>query len=147
MGNASLNAFYKATVSQTESNNKETYIALTENTFKTRYNLHKSSFKLKHKKSATWLSKHIWELKNNIDHRIEWGIVKKVIPMTPDKKYCALCLEQNFEILWQQPSLNYWKRVFSHCVHKKNYLLVSYREQQYLKSANRHKTSKSWTTM
>ena len=49
---------YRATVTQTESNNKETYTGLTENTFKTRYNLHKSSFKLEHKKSARGLSEH-----------------------------------------------------------------------------------------
>ena len=50
---------YKPTVTQTESHNKETYIGLTENTFKTRYNLHKSSLKLEHKKSATGLSENI----------------------------------------------------------------------------------------
>ena len=49
----------KATVTQTDSNNKETYIGLNENIFKTRYNLHKSSFKLEHKKSATGLSEQI----------------------------------------------------------------------------------------
>ena len=34
---------YKATVTETTSNNQETYIGLTENEFKTRFNLHKSS--------------------------------------------------------------------------------------------------------
>lgn len=37
---------YKATVTQTDSNIQDTYIGLTENSFKTRFNLHKSSFKL-----------------------------------------------------------------------------------------------------
>ena len=118
---------YKATITQTQSNNKETYTGLTENTFKTRYNLHKSSFKLKHKKSATGLSDHIWVLKNiNIDHvpQNRMGNRKKVRPNTPDKKYCPLCLEEKFEILLQQPSLNHWKEVFSHCVHKNKYLLA-----------------------
>ena len=32
---------YKATVTETTSNNQETYIGLTENEFKTRFNLHK----------------------------------------------------------------------------------------------------------
>ena len=87
---------YKATVTQTQSNNKETYIGFTDNAFKTRYNLHKSSFKLEHKTSATGLSEHSWELKNNkIDYKIEWGIVKKPVrPITSDKKYCALCVEE-----------------------------------------------------
>ena len=42
---------YKARVTETTSNNQETYIALTENEFKTRFNLHKSSFKLEHKRN------------------------------------------------------------------------------------------------
>ena len=33
--------------------NQETYIGLTENEFKTSFNLHKSSFKLEHKRTAT----------------------------------------------------------------------------------------------
>ena len=37
-------AVHKATVTETTSNNQETYIGLTENEFKTRFNLHKSSF-------------------------------------------------------------------------------------------------------
>ena len=41
----------KATVTKTTSNNQETYIGLTENEFKTRFNLHKSSFKLEHKRT------------------------------------------------------------------------------------------------
>ena len=71
---------YKVTVTQTESNsnNKETYIGLTENTFKTRYNLHKSSFKLKHKKISYRIKRKYLGIKNNnIDHRIEWEIIKK----------------------------------------------------------------------
>ena len=47
---------YKATVTETNSNNQETYIGLTENEFKTRFNLHKSSFKLEHKRTSTTLS-------------------------------------------------------------------------------------------
>ena len=44
---------YKATVTETASNSQETYIGLTENEFKTRFNLHKSSFKLEHKRTST----------------------------------------------------------------------------------------------
>ena len=50
---------------------------------------------------------------------------KKVRPIAPDKKYCALCLEEKFEIFRQQPSLNHQKEVFSHCVHKKKYFLAN----------------------
>ena len=50
---------YKATVTETTSNNQETYMALTENEFKTRFNLHKSSSKLEHKRTSTTLSDHV----------------------------------------------------------------------------------------
>ena len=54
---------YNATVTETTSNNQETYIGLTENEFKTRLNLHKSSFKLEHKRTSTTLSEHVCKLK------------------------------------------------------------------------------------
>ena len=55
---------FKATVTETTSNNQETYIGLTENEFKTRFNLHKPSFKLGHKRTSTTLSEHVWKFKN-----------------------------------------------------------------------------------
>ena len=53
----------KATVTETTSNNQETYIGLTENEFKTRFNLHKPSFKLEHRRTSTTLSENILKLK------------------------------------------------------------------------------------
>ena len=60
---------YKATLTETISNNQETYIGLTENEFKTRFNLDKSSFKLEHKRTSTTLGEHVWELKNKKHQR------------------------------------------------------------------------------
>ena len=62
---------YKATVTETTTKNQESYIGLTDNELKTRYNQHKSSVKLMHRKKDTKLSEHIWELKDrNIEHTI-----------------------------------------------------------------------------
>ena len=55
---------YKAIVTQTESMKQDTYKGMTENPFKTRYNLHNSSFRLPHKRSTTTLSEHLWTLKD-----------------------------------------------------------------------------------
>ena len=55
---------YKAIVTQTESMTLDKYIRMTENPFKTRYNLHNSSFRLPHKRSTTTLSEHVWTLKD-----------------------------------------------------------------------------------
>ena len=52
---------YKATVTETTLNNQKTYIRQTENEFKTRFNWHKSSFKLEHKRTSTTLSEHVWK--------------------------------------------------------------------------------------
>ena len=50
---------YEASVIETTLNNKETPFGLTEIKFKTRFNLHKSSFKLEHKTTSTTLSDHV----------------------------------------------------------------------------------------
>ena len=79
---------YKATVTETTTNNQESYIGLTDNEFKTRYNQHKSPFKLVHKKKDTKLIEHIWELKDrNIERTIQWEIIEKVRPYTLEKKH------------------------------------------------------------
>ena len=78
---------YKATVTETTSNNQETYIGLTGNEFKTRFNLHKSSFKLEHKRTSTTPSDHVWKLKKkNINFNITWQVVKRVKPFAPSNK-------------------------------------------------------------
>ena len=54
---------YQATVTRNDNQQEETYIGLTENTFKTRYNGHTSSFSNEEKKNSTTLSQYIWSLK------------------------------------------------------------------------------------
>ena len=95
------------TVTETDTKKQETYIGLTENKFKTRFNLHKSSFKLEHKRTTTILSDHIWKLKKkNTDSNIKWEIIKNVKPYAPGEKICKLCLQEQFSILISKPSLN-----------------------------------------
>ena len=59
---------YQATVTTNES--RETYIGLTKNTFKERFNGHKTTFKNASKRNSTELSKYIWNLK---DQRKDYG--------------------------------------------------------------------------
>ena len=74
---------YKATVTETESNNKETYI----NTFKTRYNLHKSSSEPEHKKISYRIKRTFLGIikQHRVQNRMGNG-KKKVRPVTADKK-------------------------------------------------------------
>ena len=104
------------------TNRQETYNGLTDNEFKTRFNLHKSSFKLEHQKSNTSLSEHIWNLKNKkAEDNVEWKMLKQLKPYAPNKKICNLCFEEYFRILMEKPTLNRRKEIF--CVHKKRFLL------------------------
>ena len=127
---------YKATVTQKESNKQETYIGLTSNSFKTRYNQHTSSFKLNHKRSTTTLSEHIWSLKDkNIVHNTTWDIVKKLTPPKSNGT-CQLCLEEKFAIIRYAPTLNKRTELFTSCLHrKKAYIAASCQGQlQYVKT-------------
>ena len=51
---------YQATVTNKSDGSKETYIGLTKNEFKERFNRHKSTFKNVSKRYSTQLSKHVW---------------------------------------------------------------------------------------
>ena len=65
------NIIYQATI--ITNNTKNTYIGLTENNFKTRFNNHKSSFINTSLKNSTELSKYTWELKDkNQTYKITW---------------------------------------------------------------------------
>ena len=93
---------YQATVTTNDGKPKQTYIGLTENAFKTRYNNHKASFICETKKWSTELSKHVWELKNSkITHKITWRILKRARPYNPANNRCNLCLWEKFFIIYK----------------------------------------------
>ena len=115
---------YKATVTETTSNNQETYIGLTENEFKTRFNLHKSSFKLEHKRTSTTLSEHVWKLKNKIITSTSNGRSSKKGSHSNQVIKCAnFVYKKKLSILRSAPSLNKRCEIFGHCIHRKKFLL------------------------
>ena len=84
------NIVYQATV--TTDSDKETYIGITANHFKTRYANHKQSFKNEKYKNQTELSKYIWKLEDKkIDHNISWKIIKRAKLYNNISKKCNLC--------------------------------------------------------
>ena len=101
---------YKAAVTHTQKKKEENlYIELTKSAFKTRYNLHKSAFKLEHKRSSTTPSEHVWDLKKkNIEHTMNKVVnsKKKGKPFTSDMKFCSFCLGERKEILTQSEGRN-----------------------------------------
>ena len=88
---------YKATVTEIDTKKQETYIGLTENEFKTRFNLHKSSFKLEHKRTTTTLSDHIWKLKKKYRFQLQMGDYKECEVICARRKYMqAMPTGKNF---------------------------------------------------
>ena len=93
-----------AIVTETTSNNQETYIGLRENEFKTRFNLHKSSLKLEHKRTSTTLSDHVWKLKKQ-QHRLQhqMGGRQKMKLFALSDKVGKLCLQEKLSIIRSAP--------------------------------------------
>ncbi|KAJ8021258.1 hypothetical protein HOLleu_38405 [Holothuria leucospilota] len=129
-GNCLANTIvYQATVTRHDNNKEESYIGLTENTFKTRYTAHKSSFNHKDKRNATTLSEYIWKLKDtNVEHTVKWKLISKARAYTTSSKTCNLCLEEKFFII-HKPSLatlNKRNELISSCRHRNKHLLCNY---------------------
>ena len=117
---------YKATVKQPTGGQCE-YIGLTDNAFKTRYNLHNYTFRNESKKSATSLATYVWNQGTNKSPTIEWQILKQCQRYAPGQKTCQLCLWEKVFIvknLNNPNSLNKRTDVGNKCVlhRKKHYL-------------------------
>ena len=120
---------YQATVTREDNMQKETYVGLTENTFKTRYRNHTLSFRNKKYSNSTELSKYIWDLKDsNVQYSIDWKIMKQCKSYSNNTKRCNLCLHEKFLIIKhpENSSLNNRNELVSTCRHRKKFLLCRY---------------------
>ena len=121
---------YQATVVRQDNNKAETYIGLTDNTFKTRYTGHLSSFRNENKRNSTTLSAYIWKLKDSgTPHTISWSIIAKGKAYCPASKSCNLCLKEKYYIICHpnKCSLNSRNELASQCRHRKRHLLSSFK--------------------
>ena len=119
---------YQATVTRKDNQQKETYVGLTEGTFKTRYNNHTSSFRNEKHKHSTELSKYIWQLKqSSVEYSIRWKILRKCKAYSNKTKRCNLCLHEKYIIIYHPKlsSLNLRNELISTCRHRKKFLLCS----------------------
>ena len=120
------NVVYQATV--TAENTAETYVGLTETTFKTRFNNHKTSFNNERYKTSTELSKYIWSLKQqDKQYTIKWAMLKQATPYTNNSKTCQLCICEKFYIICKPEiaTLNKRNELAGTCRHKNKFLLKS----------------------
>ena len=87
---------YQATVTREDNQEQQTYIGITEGTFKTGFNNHTSSFRKSKNRNSTALSKYVWTLKDsNVNFNIAWKIIRRCIT-----KKCNLCLHEKFIIIY-----------------------------------------------
>ena len=115
---------YKATV--TTNQDHKSYIGVSDTEFKSRFNNHKSSFKLDHKKKDTALSKYIWHLKDsNINYDVHWSVLKQASSYSNVTKRCQLCLWEKYFIITADKSTNLNSRteLISKCRHANKFLL------------------------
>ena len=122
---ATWSIVYQTTVQNLDKNSEETYVGLTEGSFKSRYLNHTSTFRNEKSKHATELSKHIWWLKESKRrYSIKWRIVKKCQPCSNKTKRCNLCSHEKFVIICQPElsSLNKRNELVSICGHRKKHI-------------------------
>ena len=119
-------SFYQLTVSTEDHHPPQTYVGLTENSFKTRYSNHKSSFANANKRNNTELSKYICHLKENLTKfKVTWRILKHVSSCNPTSNSCNLCLWEKYFIICKPDlaSLNKRNELISSCRHAGKYAL------------------------
>ena len=118
---------YKATVTRTDTNHKETYTGLTGGTFKRRYYQHRSDFRNPAYEHSTELSKYIWKLKRlNAPHMVAWEVLSRARVFNPVTKTCQLCLREKYLIAFKPESatLNHREEMYSTCRHRLKLLLA-----------------------
>lgn len=117
---------YQATVEA--AGERETYVGVTENEFKTRLANHKQTFKNQTLENSTELSKHIWKLKRNEQQfEVTWRILGRARAYSNATKRCNLCNLEKFYIICKKEmsTLNKRLELVTICRHSKKYLLGS----------------------
>jgi hypothetical protein len=119
---------YQATVTRQDNLKEETYLGLTENSFKTRFNGHTSSFRNEKQKNATTLSQYIWKLIDiSVPYTLKWKVIAHSKPYSTSSKRCNLCLTEKYFIIHKphMSTLNNRNELISSCRHRRKHLLCN----------------------
>ena len=120
------NVVCKATVNYGDT--EQSYIGMTECSFKTRYTQHKSSFKHSKHRNQTELANHIWSLKDkNVSYKLSWKIIDRAQSYKPGKVTCNLCLCEKYHILLGAKLINRKSELLNKCPHRRKYLTSNLR--------------------
>ena len=111
---------YKATVQYKDKTRH--YIGMTENSFKTRYTLHKSSLRHSKHRDQTELSNLIWTLNDNgTKYNFTWNFTDRARPYQPKKRTCNLCLSEKYHILVGSHLINLKTELLNKCPHRRKF--------------------------
>ena len=113
-------------IPQQNPSQTETYVGMTSREFKKRAQEHTTSTTNIEYKTATTLSQHIWNLKEqNINYNLTWKIIDRAQPFSPISGVCNLCTLEKYYILFKPGTgtLNKREELFNYCMHKKRLLL------------------------
>ena len=104
----------------------DSYVGLTENTFKDRWTKHKSSFKTRNPKNASGLSRYIWKLEDdNVGYDLVWKIISQAKPFDPASGVCRLCIREKYFITFKPhlSTINCRNEIAGPCLHKASRLI------------------------
>ena len=120
---------YQATVTRADNNRTESYVGITANDFKQRFNNHTSNFTNRDQWKTTALSKYIWSLRDqNIQYSVKWRILKRRRAYTSATKKCYLCMYEKFIILCKPhlATLNKRNEILATCRHRAKFKLSNF---------------------
>ena len=105
----------------------------TANSFKDRYNSHRSDFRHEKFRTSTRLSELVWSLKDeDKEYDISWSVLAKAKPYSPVTRRCKLCTAEKWWIM-ERPgtaSINRKSELFSACRHMDSQLLTPQRKSK-----------------
>ena len=121
---------YQATVTRQDNLKEETYIGLTGGPFKTRFNVHNSTFRNENQRNATTLSQYVWTLTDKkVLYSIKWKILAWSKPYSVNSKRCNLCITEKYFIISKPllSTLNNRNELASGCRHRRKHLLSNFK--------------------
>ena len=109
-------------------NTEYIYHGSTEGEFKSRYNGHTTSFRLRSHEKESQLSKFIWSLKDKgVAYSIKWSVAAHAHPYKCGTRRCDVCLSEKTIIARERHPcmLNKRSEIVSKCRHRNKFKLKS----------------------
>ena len=90
---------YRATVTEVNSGQVETYTGVTGNTFKQRLGGHRSDINLRKNRHKSALAGHIWTLKDEgKNYDLAWNLVERAPAFNPTTRKCRVCWKEKNKV-------------------------------------------------